>query len=339
MDMLAAIAQAIARSEGMDGPQNFAAAPQVRRALFAAPDRVASGPPTSSGKPILQMDALPVTINPDDYRNPLSTANPNGSLTSLWAFRQLVDPVPMFSRYYSSSGRSTEATYALIANGASVSTDNPFAVEVISQSQQALSRVQYANMDGQPGNWAPIYATPSDWYETGGDRYKTIDFDLSKAGDPDSPFATLGGGTSPSDLGLCCNGSPTLATPLDPNTRIKQITLKYLRVSLDRPWLTGALFNTNGWFLSGQPAGFCSSGNLESNDGILPLLPTSILFATDVAVDAQWAASDQKTIDDALTRGEQVALNHLVIHPANGQSSLQVLGWIASLIPLSPKSA
>lgn len=332
MNLFEAISQAVADEATTNSLMAFGdlgAAPAARRMAT---------PGAASTKPILQLDAFPVTINPDEYKNPHSTANPDGSFASLWAFRQLVDPVPMFSRYYSPSGRSTESTYSLVANSASIGRNNPFATEVIAQSQQKLSQIRYANMDGTAGSWAPIYATPSDWYETAGDRYKTIDFDLSKAGDPNSPFALLAGGSSPLGLKVCSH-SPDVVTPLDPDTHVKQITLKYLRVTLNRPWFTELIFNTNGWFLSGQPAGFCSSGNLQVNEGTLPLLPTSILFATDVTIDAEWGARNQKTIDDAHTKGNQVSLDHLVIYPASDQTQLQVLGWITSLVPFSPMEA
>jgi hypothetical protein len=338
MALFEAISQAIACEEAVQTDALFSKVTYDLSAADRTSKKASLTYATPNTKPILQLIALPLTINPDDYTNPCSTANPDGSLASLWAFRQLVDPVPMFSRYYSPSGNSTEDQYSLIINGASIKNDNPFASEVISQSQRKLSLISYANMDKTPGTWAPVYATPDDWYETAGDRYKTLEFDLNQAGAPDSPFAVIGDNNNPLGLKISSNCSPDVTTPLDTNSRVNKITLKYLQVTLHRPWFNELLFNTSGWYLSCQPAGFCSSGSLQANEGILPLLPTSILFATDVTVDAKWSSGDQRAIDAALTKGQQVSLNHLVIYSTESQAHLQPMGWIMSLVPFSPKS-
>ena len=82
-------------------------------------------------KPILQLNSVPITIDPSKFSNPLSNSNPQGSITSLWAFRELVDPVPSFTPYYSPSGSSTETNYSLVANNAMIGKPNPFSSSVI----------------------------------------------------------------------------------------------------------------------------------------------------------------------------------------------------------------
>ncbi|PCI95924.1 MAG: hypothetical protein COB15_11645 [Flavobacteriales bacterium] len=288
-------------------------------------------------KPILQLNALPMTINPDEFKNAYSSENPKGSLSSLWAFRQLVSPMPTFSKYYNPSNRSTESVYASIVKGASTSVDSPFITQIIADSKQSLELTKYANMDDTPGAWAPIQATPSDWYDTSNNRYKSIEFDLSKAGNPDSRFAIIGGKEASGKLQFSNNKKQIKTKNLDITTEIKKISMKYLEVSLSREWYNETLFSTYGWLLKGQPKGFCSSGDLDANDGIFSIVPSSIILGCNLSVDANWSESDQKHINDSVSKGEQVSIDNLVIHPEKGKTDLQVIGWVSKLIPFSPK--
>jgi hypothetical protein len=292
---------------------------------------------SSISKPILLLNSVPVTIDPKNFSNPLSNSNPQGSLTSLWAFRELVDPVPSFTSYYSASGSSTETNYSLVVNNALAGGPYPFSASVIAESQFLLSQSHFANIDGTPGTWAPIYATPGDWYDTSTGRYLPLGFDLQSAGTPNSPFDVITGEEAPLTLQVQDENSSPQIQAVGTDTKINQISLKYLQVSLNRPWWNQLLFSTNGWFLAGQDAGFCSSGSLTDNSGVLALLPTSIIFATDVSVDAQWGGKDQAVIDGAVKTGKQVSLGPFVLNANSNQPTIQVLGWVTQLIPYSPK--
>lgn len=304
----------------------------VPRSSFAAESNAIA----SISKPILQLNSVPVTIDPKNFSNPLSNSNPQGSLTSLWAFRELVDPVPSFTSYYSPSGSSTETNYSLVVNNA-VAGPSPFSGAVIAQSQFLLNQSHFANIDGTPGTWAPIYATPGDWYDTSTGRYLPLGFDLQSAGSPDSPFDVITGQEPPLTLQVQGGKSTPEVHAVGSDTSINKISLNYLQVTLNRPWLNQILFNTNGWFLAGQEAGFCSSGSLTDNSGVLALLPTSIIFATDVSVDARWGVKDQAVIDGANKNGRQVSLGPFVLNATSNQSIIQVLGWVMQLVPYSPK--
>lgn len=288
-----------------------------------------------ANKPILQLNSFPMTLNPDNFKNPLSTSNPEGSLEALWNFRQLIDPIPEFSTYYSPTSRSSESTLSMIIKGASVSDDAPFPAEVIAESRKQLSLSKFANMDGTPGTWAPVYATPSDWYDTTNGRYKSLDFDLNDIGLDESPFATIGSVINQHELKIGNHGNTAKTKKIEQDSTFNKVTLKYMLVNISRPWYSDMLFDVNGWFLAGQPAGFCSSGRLDVNKGTFPLLPTSLILATDVGVDAKWSKGDQLAIDDAVAKGEHVSVGNIVISaPAN---YIQVIGWVTELIPYSPK--
>ena len=66
---------------------------------------------TVDNRPVLQLNALPMTLSPKTYENAHSSVNPNGSFTSLYAFSQLVNPVPSFTEYYSASLNTISSVY------------------------------------------------------------------------------------------------------------------------------------------------------------------------------------------------------------------------------------
>jgi len=320
---------AIARSVGIEYDEAIAASADLLRS--------AQKDITASSKPVFQFNPFPITLDANIYRNPRSDSNPGGDLRSLFAFRLIVDPVPSFSHYYSPSGRSTEEIYGQIVEGVSVAVHSPFTEQVIADAKRQFYEGGFANMDGTPGQWHPVYAVPEDWYDTSqGGRYKDLDFDLSDQGGKDGRFTVIGG---QSDLQLSVGGGLGSSASLDPRTKIRSVTMKYLLVQFRRPWLNFLLFESAGWCLSSQPQGFCSSGKTDENSGVLPLLPTGMLLAKDISIDVEWSKADQAFLESAKSSKQPVFLGPLALQPQGSSSSLQVIGWISSLVPYSPKAS
>ena len=326
MNLQDALASSLAAS---DLPAILASTVQAQQVSRGA------GPTLTVEKPVLQLNLFPITLDTSLYKNALSDSNPNGDTRSLFAFRQLVDPVPSFSPYYAPVGASTEAIYGQILNGATAG-DNAFTQQLIATAQQRFQEKTFADMDGLPGVWRPVYAVPGDWYDTSQvDRFRDLDLDLTAQGGPDSPFAKIGNTV---ELGLSIGDAPS-ATPLDSGTTIRSVHMKYLFVQFRRPWLNPLLFESDGWFLSGQPKGFCSSGKLDDNEGAIPLLPTGMLVAREVSVDAQWSARDRGVLNAAASSGKSVHLGPFSLGTTASTSTLQVIGWLSSLVPFSPKGS
>jgi hypothetical protein len=322
MNLLDALAQSlgIGNSAAMGAPSA-----QPRTGLKAA------GPAV---KPVLQFNPFPTTLDANIYRNPRSDSNPNGDLKSLFAFRQLVDPVPSFSEYYSPRGDSTESIYGQIVSGAAMAADSPFTARVIADAQKQFSDTSFADMGGTPGVWRPVYAMPEDWYDTSQEgRYIDLDIDLNGGDETASPFTRIG---VKNVLRLSAGGDLNGAPAVDPQTKIRSVSMKYLLVQLRRPWLNLLVFESGGWYLSGQPEGFCSSGKADDNAGVLPLLPTGMLLARDVSIDAEWSKSDQAFIDSANSSNKPVFLGPLAFQAE--RSSVQIIGWVSSLVPYSPRA-
>jgi hypothetical protein len=113
--------------------------------------------------------------------------------------------------------------------------------------------------------------------------------------------------------------------------------MKYLFVELRRSWLNTLLLGLDDWYLGSQSAGFCSSGRLDENTGVLPLIPTGILLARDIEVDAEWSRDDQALLERARAGRAHACLGPFSIHAA-ASGTLQIVGWISSLVPYAPRA-
>lgn len=289
-------------------------------------------------RPVLQLNALPMTLSPKNYENAHSSVNPNGSFTSLYAFSQLVNPVPSFTEYYSASLRTISTVYNNLLHGASVRRDKQYTESVIAGALQAYDDAGFSNMDGIPGTWYPGYATPVDWYETSNpERFSEITLDLTGNNTNEGPYQVLrnSGNNILSNLIKSSNGS---SVPVDKGTSLKSVKFKYLEVRLNRPWLNFEIFYLDGWFIKGQQVGFFSSGSTDNNQGVIPIITTSMLVAIDVDLAAEWSIKDQQVLDDEKHKGEQVALGPFLINSgSDSPTELHVIGWISQLVPLAPQ--
>jgi hypothetical protein len=309
----------------------------------------------AAGKPVFQLCAFPLALDLQTYADPHSGSNPNGSLTSLFAFRELVDPVPTLTHTYSPSPLSTESVYASVLGGAA--GDDDFARQLVAASQQSLRASSFSNLDGTPGSWGPIYSTPPDWYDLSQRaRFVNVRLDLTPGSAASGPFAVITDQSSEAPMTWLVGGNdqPVTSVSLDAGTTLDSVELQCLEVRLSRPWLNYELLGNRGWHLPGQPAGYCSTGRLRDNGGVLPLLPTSCVLALNTRVSGSFAAADQSLISGSVAKGESVALGPFMLHDGqgsadvpiieadaltSGQQTMYVVGWISSLVPLSPTLA
>jgi hypothetical protein len=328
-------------------------------------------------KPVFQLSYFPLAIDPSDYASPQSNTNPNGSYLTLYAFHQLVDPIPTFTRYYSSSSASTERVYGNIINGASVVPGSEYTRQVISSAQELFSHSKLENFSGIPGAWHPDYATPEDWWDINQlNRFKLVNINLEDLGSDDGLYTVLNGGQDSQELYWTIGNSQTPSSEIrkvDPNTKLKSLSFKCLEVSIRRTaWLDYQIFQTQGWYLQGQPKGLCSTGKTSNNIGVLPLITTSFLVGIDVEISADWAEPDRKILDIAV-RGDtfvgfgpfafssgRLSIPPPIVRPLLPNTSLsryypsfraklknintitspawQIVAWISNLVPLSPQS-
>ncbi|MGI8809813.1 MAG: hypothetical protein ACR2KK_18625 [Acidimicrobiales bacterium] len=290
-----------------------------------------------TSKPVLQFSQYPMSVDSRTFANARSDSNPSGDLRSLFAFRQLVDPVPELSERYFPGIDSTEATYGQILRGASVQDESAYTGDLIASSAKQFEERSFSNMDGSPGSWRPIYAVPDDWWDPSKvDRYQTMDLDLETPYEESSSYLRIGEARTAQ---LSTAGDVPTSTPLDPRTTLRSISLKCQVVTLRRPWFNSMLFESAGWYLSRQPEGFCSSGTVADNDGVLPLLPIGMLLARDISIDAAWAGPDQAVIDAAHAEQKPVFVGPLPLQSNGASTNVQIIAWISSLVPFSPQAS
>ena len=330
-------------------------------------------------EPVILLNRFPIILNPSDYANPLSTANPTGDLRSLWRFRQLVDPLPQYASYYTASSLSTETAYVEIVGGAVAKDASPFVTSILADAQRAIQDQTFANMDGTPGRWRPVYAVPDDWYNAfKSNKLNHLNLDLSgltlsaaalagppAAAEPIKPFITRVRDTplvrrivgnapvapavapvaatpkvNPLLWKVIAANKPTQTISFDAGSKVNSAQVNYLMVSLTRPWFNMMVFKTGGWYLDGQETGFCSSGKNDGN-GIMPLIPSSLIIGTSAAITATWSNKDAQLIASATAAKQQLFLGPLPINTvgAPGPPPLYVLGWVMAQVPFSPKIA
>lgn len=342
LDLTAALARAL--------PEPAPAALGARLAK-AAPFGRGPGAVFATGaaaRPVLQLNDIPLPLNPADYRNPYSNTNPQGDQRTLYAFRALVDPVPEFGRAYRPSARSTERIYQNLVQGASVQMGQDFTTAVLASARQAFEESALENLVVTPGKWHPVYAAPSDWYDPAQRaRFQPIELDLTDR-NGSGAFALLPG----KERLQWRLGDPLRPeVTKEPDTATKPTSLRFrcLQVTLERPWLDFELFALRGWYLQGQPPGYYSTGQAETNQGVLPLVPTRLLLGTDIRLDARVGADDRDVIGQAIATGVSLSLgpfnlgsielagDRLQAVPAD-KPALYLVGWCSDLVPLSPST-
>ncbi len=81
----------------------------------------------------------------------------------------------------------------------------------------------------------------------------------------------------------------------DVNTTIKdqkdqdvQISMKYTRADIIRPWFVSHLLWMNGWIIQGQQSGWLSTGDKNNNNGLFPLLTVSFILCRDLKIKGQY---------------------------------------------------
>jgi len=212
-----------------------------------------------------------------------------------------------------------------------VEPPNAFVSSMLCSAAQRVEANSFANMDETSGDWCPVYAVPEDWYDTSQtSRFQDLNLDLTDQGGPGSPFTLLGGQDA---LHVSVLGEAPQSVRVGADSQVRSVTMKYLSIQFSRPWLSQELFRSSGWSLSGQPEGFCSSGRTDQNAGVLPLLTVGLLLATDVLVDATWSKQVQSALDAAKDHGATSFLGPFALD----SNALQVIGWVSTLVPLSPK--
>jgi hypothetical protein len=139
---------------------------------------------------------------------------------------------------------------------------------------------------------------------------------------------------------------------LDQETKDLQISFRCCRVNFNRPWMLKSLLEISGWTLPGQATGSLSSGTLENNSGIFPLLPIGFIAIRDLSIRASWGKVDREIAAQATSDQGTLGFGPFALSGHYAESSksykssfdgttisapgLQILGWINLVLPYAP---
>lgn len=98
-----------------------------------------------------------------------------------------------------------------------------------------------------------------------------------------------------------------------------QVSFKFTRVNLIRPWLALSLLKLNGWGVQGMGPGYLSNGLSADNDGTFALLPTAMIVVRDLSITP--VGTNAADADS---------------YPLLTSKGLQILAWINKVVPFSP---
>ncbi len=146
--------------------------------------------------------------------------------------------------------------------------------------------------------------------------------------------------------------------PLSSETSDLQISFRFCRVAIRRPWLMMSILKLQGWHFTGQSAGSFSTGRTDSNPGSFPLLPTAFIAVRDLKIKGTWSQSDRAIAELAASdTGNTVAFGPFALSGKYGSDQagsvyksqfdgqtlsvpgLQILGWMNQVVPFSPPTA
>ncbi len=303
-------------------------------------------------KPVLQLNMVPEVLDASQYENAISSANPNGSYTSLYRFRDLANSIPFFTKYYQSGGMTVENVYNNLINGATVMGNAKFTQQAFYAAQQKYSNSKLAGMAGIPDTWLPVYAEPYNWPKMveNNTGLQQVSINLNNpVGAFHNEFSIIGRDQKKLPIMVKKEGeevSKELKTAS--GDAVNEISFRFMEVKMVRNWFDLELFTMNQWYLSGQPIGYYSSGETTNNNGVFSLLPVSVIVGVGLKVAGNFRDSTKQQINK-----EQELKSTLGIGPFSfgkmkmtsnstggdeiSSDDVYIIGYVSSVIPLSPK--
>lgn len=114
------------------------------------------------------------------------------------------------------------------------------------------------------------------------------------------------------------------------------ISFKYCRVNIDRSWFKLALLTNKNWSMFNTAAQEYSTGRLDENPGIFPLLPTSFIVIRDLKITANWSGQDQSAIQNSVSFGPFDLTGSVMQQNSLQVQGMQIIAWVSKLMPPLP---
>lgn len=142
---------------------------------------------------------------------------------------------------------------------------------------------------------------------------------------------------------------------LDKETSNLEISFSYCRVAINRQWMMNSLLKLGGWSIPGQASGSLSTGSVDNNSGLFPIMPTAFIAVRNLQIKAAWGRKDKEIAAMCASSSQPIgfgpfALSGKYAESGNSYASsfdgvtlsapgLQILGWINQITPYAPPKA
>jgi hypothetical protein len=114
------------------------------------------------------------------------------------------------------------------------------------------------------------------------------------------------------------------------------MSFRFCLVNIARPWYNAALLNMKSWYMFGTRDGEYSTGTIDDNPGMFPLLPNAFIAIRDLKVTANWAQQDVQTVQQAKYFGPFDVRSASFQQNTLSAPGLQVVAWVSRLNPKLP---
>lgn len=302
--------------------------PSLNNVGIAPKTRGSSESPQSQSK--LQLNRYPLIIDLDYYRNSHSSDNPTGDYHAAYRFYELSDEASRLTTFFEGV-YSVSSVWRGIINSAV--SDNGYVCNLLTQAKDSFRLSKMYGMGGIPEDWYQVNAKPSNWYDLALDSNNLTHIEI----DPRNM-----------EVALYWDMDENNRQSLDSDSSIKKICMDVLNVEFVRPWLCRELFEAE-WRIPGLKQGYFSTGNMNYNDGVLPLIPHSMLVGTKLSVEGDFSKKDLAILTDRsigkLSIGPfAVSTCDIPVEINQGQTQLQisskttqVVGYVSYGVPLCPQ--
>jgi hypothetical protein len=144
---------------------------------------------------------------------------------------------------------------------------------------------------------------------------------------------------------------------MDSQTENLEVSFRYARVNIDRPWMNSLLFDLPGWTYGPVQTGGISSGNPATADGtLMTIVPTAMLVVRDLKMSANWSKAESDFIRKTTSASASVGWGPFSIGGSYQSNSsdykfksefdgrtisapgLQIMGYVCTVLPLAPKA-
>ncbi|TPQ18832.1 hypothetical protein [Streptomyces sporangiiformans] len=230
---------------------------------------------------------------------------------------------------------------------------------IFARARQTYEQTRKGSLSSPGLFWHACEAFPGNWFtESGAANFASQTIQSSRIRiNESSRFSRYGAGGGV-NFGLwrvgAAGSSERRQYDLSTSTSNITISFRYGRVEVRRRWLDTALASLHGWSTAGRRPGDYSTGQVDKNEGVFPLLTTSFIVARDIKISGNWSTSDLQFASQATSAGASVGWGPFSLSGSYSNSSstrrfastfdgttitvpgAQIIAWLSSVVPYSP---